>query len=57
MRKPHAVNLGLAIPVNFEVAGAKLNAMMQALLYQGVLEREKGYNNLHQYDETCSQGP
>ena len=42
LRKPHAINLDLAIPVNFEVAGAKLNAMTQALLYQGILEREKG---------------
>ena len=46
LRKPHAINLDLAIPINFEVAGVKLNAMMQALLYQGILEREKGYNNL-----------
>ena len=42
LRKPHAINLDLAILVNFEVAGAKLNTMTQALLYQGVLEREKG---------------
>ena len=32
LRKPHAVNLDLAIPVNVEVAGAKMNTMMQALL-------------------------
>ena len=39
--RPDATGLDLSIPDGFDVTGAKLSAMTQAVLYQGILELRK----------------
>ena len=39
--KPSTTNIDLSIPEGFNVTGVKLDMMMQALLYQGILEQKK----------------
>ena len=41
LEKADATNIDPAVPENFEMTGAKLSTMTQALLYQGIFEREK----------------
>ena len=42
--RPDVANLDLSMPGNIDVTDAKLSVMMQALLYQGILEQKKKSN-------------